>query len=99
MILLVQHTVRDYDAWKPFFDEHEGVRAKYGCKGHTIYRSSDSPNDVTVLLRWESRERADEFYRDPSLAETMQKSGVISEPRIAWLDEADWATYAGRKAA
>lgn len=99
MILLVQHTVRDYDAWKPVFDDHEGARVKHGCKGHTIYRSSDSPNDVSILLRWESRDGAEEFYRDPSLAEAMQKGGVISEPRITWLEEADWATYAGRKAA
>jgi len=99
MILIVQHTVRDYDAWKPVFDEHESVRAKYGCLGHTIYRDADEPNNVTLLLRYESRERADEFMRDPSLRETMERGGVISEPRATWVEEAEVASYAERRAA
>src|SRR5665811_1520886 len=43
MNLIVQHTVRDYAAWKPVFDEHQSVCAKYGCRGHTIYRDADKP--------------------------------------------------------
>src|SRR5665648_1158009 len=74
MNLIVQHTVRDYDAWKPVFDEHQSVRAKYGCRGHTIYRDADKPNDVTIVMDYESRERADEFMRDPSLAAAMAVS-------------------------
>jgi quinol monooxygenase YgiN len=99
MKLIVQHTVRDYDAWKPAFDEHESVRARYGCLGHTIYRDADNPNDVSILMDYESRERAEEFMRDPSLAEAMQKGGVISEPRATWLDTAETRSYAARRAA
>ena len=99
MILIVQHTVRDYEAWKLVFDEHESVRAKYGCHGHTIYRDADKPNDVSILMDYESRERADEFMRDPSLAEAMQRGGVIGEPRATWLEEAETSSYAGRRVA
>jgi quinol monooxygenase YgiN len=99
MFLIVQHTVRDYDAWKPFFDEHESVRAKYGCLGHTIYRDAGKPNDLSIFTRWESRERAEEFARDPSLAEAMQRGGVVSEPRITWVDEAETRSYTERRAA
>ena len=99
MILIVQHTVRDYDAWKAVFDEHESVRVKYGGLGHTIYRDADKPNDLTLFMKYESRERADEFMRDPSLAEAMQRGGVISELRATRLDEAEVASYAERRAA
>lgn len=99
MFLVVQHTVRDYDAWKPVFDEHESVRAKYGSQGHTIYRDADDPNSVTIFNRFESRERAEEFARDPSLAEAMQRGGVLTEPRIMWVEEADTASYAKSRAA
>ena len=99
MLLIVQHRVLDYDAWKPVFDEHESVRARYGGQGHTIYRSADDPNDLTLLLRYESRERADELMRDPSLREAMEKGGVISEPRFTWLEEAEASSYAARRAA
>ena len=99
MDIIVQHTVRDYDEWKPAFDEHEATRRRFGCTGHTIYRDPDSPNDLTLLMSWESRERAEEFLRDPSLREAMEKGGVTSEPRSFWLEEADSRRYSARRAA
>ncbi len=99
MKIIVQHTVGDYDAWKPAFDEHEATRAKYGCTGHTIYRDPDNPNDLTIITSWESREGAEGFTRDPSLREAMEKGGVVSEPRVTMLEEAETCTYSARRAA
>ena len=47
---LVRQRVRDYAKWKQVFDEHGGVRETAGSKGKYIYRNSDDPNDVFVLL-------------------------------------------------
>ena len=58
MILIVRHTVRDYAAWKPVFDEGEGLRTEYGLLSHTIYRTIEDPNDLTLEFQIESRERA-----------------------------------------
>ena len=99
MILLLQHTVRDYDAWKPVFDENEGVRAKYGATSHTVYRDADKPNDLTILVQFESRERAEGLMRDPSLKEAMKRGGVVSEPHATWLEGGFTASYAKPKAA
>lgn len=99
MDLILQHTVRDFDAWKPVFDEHGPVRARYGCTGHTLYRSADSPNDVTVVLSWGSREQAEEFQRDPTLREAMERGGVISEPRMQWVETVETRSYSASKAA
>ena len=99
MDIIVQHTVRDYDAWKPAFDEHEATRAKYGCTGHTIYRDPDNRNDLTILTSWRSREDAQRFMDDPSLKAAMEKGGVTSEPRITLLEEADSRRYAASRAA
>ncbi len=99
MNLVVQHTVKDYDAWKSVFDEHESTRAKHGATGHTIYRDADDPNSLTVFNRFATREGAEAFSRDPSLKEAMERGGVTSEPRIMWVEEADSATYSARKAA
>ena len=99
MDIIVQHTVRDYDEWKPAFEAHESERARHGCTGHTIYRDPDSPNDVTIFMSWESRERAEEFMRSPSLQEAMKNGGVTSEPRATWLDEDETRSYASSRAA
>jgi len=99
MELIIQHTVRDFDAWKPVFDEHETVRARYGCLGHTIYRGGEGGNEVTAITSWESRERAEEFARDPSLREAMERGGVVSEPRIQWVEAFETRSYAASRAA
>jgi quinol monooxygenase YgiN len=99
MEIIVQHTVRDYEAWKPAFDEHGKVRAKHGCLGHTVYRSEQDPNDITVITEWPSREQAREFVEDPSLREAMERGGVIGEPRISWVDEVETVSYAAQRAA
>ena len=99
MYLIVQHTVSDYDAWKPVFDEHESVRAKHGCEGHIVYRDLGSPNAVTVVTKWPSRERAEEFSRDPSLAEAMRRGGVVGEPRVSFTEKTESIPYTARKAA
>ena len=99
MDVIVQHTVRDFDAWKSAFDEHETTRIRHGCLGHTVYRDPDHPNDVTVIMSWRSRESAEDFVRDPSLQEAMEKGGVISEPRVTFVEETETRTYAASRAA
>lgn len=99
MEVIIQHTVRDFDAWKSVYDEHESVRAKYGCLGHSLYRGTEDPNEVTVVSSWESRERADEFMRDPSLREAMERGGVITEPRVTWVDQVESVSYEARRVA
>lgn len=89
MILIVRHTVRDYDAWKPVFDGHESVRAKYGLLSHIIYHAAEDPNDLTIEFQIESRERAEGILTDPSLAEAMERGGVIGEPLVVWLEKVE----------
>jgi heme-degrading monooxygenase HmoA len=99
MIVIVQHKVRDYDAWKVVFDEHRAVRTRHGATGHELYRGVEDPNEVTVVNRFPSREQAEAFAADPSLKEAMERGGVVSEPRITWAREADAADYRQSKAA
>ncbi len=99
MYVIVKHTVRDYDAWKPAFDEHESARAGHGCEGHTVYREIGNPNEVQVITRWPSRERAEDFVRDPSLREAMERGGVIGEPSVSFVEETETLSYAKSRAA
>jgi heme-degrading monooxygenase HmoA len=99
MIIMVQHTVRDYDAWKAVFDEHQAVRTQYGATGHLLYQGAEDPNEVTVVNQFPSREQAEAFAADPSLKEAMERGGVISEPRITWAQETEDVDYRQTKAA
>ena len=93
MIVLVQHKVRDFDAWKPVFAEHGDIRRRHGATGHVLYRGLDDPNEVTIVNFFPSREQAQAFLADPSLKEAMDRGGVISEPRLTWADEVETVDY------
>jgi len=93
MVIIVQHKVRDFDAWKPMFDEHGDVRRSYGATGHEIYRGIDDPNDVTIVNHFASRAQAEAFAADPSLREVMARAGVISDPQMTWAEEAETVEY------
>lgn len=99
MIIMVQHTVSDYDAWKRVFDEHEAVRRQHGATGHQLYRGADDPNAVTVINYFPSREQAEAFATDPSLKDAMERGGVVSEPRVTWVEESESVDYRQTKAA
>lgn len=92
--LIVRHRVRDYDAWLPGFIEHGEVRRRYGGLGHQVYRLTEDPNDVTVVLLFKDTEGARAFVADPSLAEAMQRAGVVSAPQELFCEQADVAEYA-----
>jgi len=93
MIILVQHKVSDFDAWKLVFEEHGDIRRRHGATGHVLYRGLDDPNEVTIVNFFPSREQAQAFLADPSLKEAMDRGGVISEPRLTWADEVETVDY------
>jgi len=99
MYLVISHTVRDYDDWKPVFDAGEQVRTRHGCTGHEIYRGDDEANDLTIMLDFPSREAGEAFMADPELRQHMDEAGVTSEPRTMWVTQTQCVDYRERKAA
>ena len=65
--VLVRHKVRDYDGWKPGFDDHATTRQASGSKGGFVFRNTDSPNEVLVLLEWDDLEKARGFVQSDEL--------------------------------
>jgi len=92
-VLVVHHRVRDYDAWKPVFDEHAEVRKQHGAVRHWLYRTAGDPNDVVVAMEFGSQEQANEFLADPSLREAMERAGVEGEPDIHVREEIEEVRY------
>jgi quinol monooxygenase YgiN len=66
-VLVIQHPVRDFQAWKKAFDSDPAGRAKNGVTRHAIYRPHDDPNYVIVSMEFASREQAQKFLELPAL--------------------------------
>lgn len=82
IIVVVQHDASDYDAWRPVFDEHGPARQAHGCMSERVYRDADNPNSIIIVMEWPSKEAAEGFMADPSLAEAMARGGVLGPPTV-----------------
>jgi len=88
--LLVRHKVEDYEGWKPVFDHDYGAtREQWGSKGGRILRNADDPNELVMLLEWDSLENARKFAHAEELREAMRRAGVADQPDVYFLEEVE----------
>jgi heme-degrading monooxygenase HmoA len=86
--ILVHHNCEDFAKWKKAFDNHSAMRAQYGSKGGKVFQSANNPNELFVLLEWDSLENLQKFAQSDTLKSGMQEAGVVGMPAIYFLDEA-----------
>jgi len=85
--LLVHHKIEDYNKWKPAFDAHSSLRSEGGSQGGKVFRSANDPNELFVLLEWDSVENAQKFVQSDKTKEAMQEAGVVGMPAIYFVEE------------
>jgi hypothetical protein len=95
-MIVIQHPVADFQAWKKAFDSDPLGRARSGVTRHTIYRAADDPNYVVVNLEFASLEHAQKYM--PALralwgrvGDKMGFGGTGPQARI--LDETESVNY------
>ncbi len=86
--IVVRHTVKDFDTWKPYYDEQALARDRYGIQDDGVYRGASDPNNIVLVFQTDDYERAREFFESDDLRETMQKAGVVSAPTVWVMDGA-----------
>ncbi len=86
--VMVRHKVADYVRWKEAFDGHLSARKAAGEVGNRVLLSVDDPHEVTLLLDWDSLERARRFAKSDDLKQKMQQSGVVGDPDVSFLEDA-----------
>jgi hypothetical protein len=87
--MIVKHKVKDYNRWKPAFDAHATTRKNGGSKGGRLFKSSDNPNELTIIWKWDSIENARKFASSPDLEKVMREAGVIGKPEIYFIEEVE----------
>ena len=89
-ILLVDHRVADFDAWRTVYDEIRGWQHDSGVRFEQVLRSADNPNRVVVTHAFESRSAAESFVNNPELQEAMGRAGVDGPSvKIEYFDEVE----------
>jgi hypothetical protein len=95
-VVIVRHTVADYDTWKAGYDAHEPVRRAAGCTSVSVSReptADDGATDVTIAMQFPDATAAERFLGDPGLPAAMQAAGVVGIPDIRVTELVDSADY------
>ena len=86
IFVYVRHEVADYIKWRRHFDADLTRRKEGGATGiEYVYRDVENQNLVSIIMEWESMEKARMFLADPLLKKITQDAGVISEPEVHFL--------------
>lgn len=80
--IIIFSKVKDYDAWKKSFDEHNDVRKNGGVNDRGVGYSFADKNNVTVVLAINDMKKARDFVKSPELKARMDSAGVIGKPDI-----------------
>jgi heme-degrading monooxygenase HmoA len=87
-VSLMQSHVENYGEWKKVFDANAGLRKSHGAISEEVYHGIDDPNAVTIIVKWDSLEKAKKFAESSELKAAQQKSGVQGLPEVSFLTEA-----------
>jgi hypothetical protein len=84
-----KHKVRDYEQWRPYFDGDQQRIHSAGARCLNVMRSTEDPNEVHFLFDVPDLHRFLSVLQAPETGDIMQKAGVLEQPQIYRLEEAN----------
>ena len=78
--MFIRYVVRDYSTWREGFDAHESARTAVGMTHVEIYRSTEVPNEVVLMIDVADRHRVEEFAASEEVRLSNLRLGVIGTP-------------------
>ncbi len=91
IVVAVQHSVADYEAWKSVYDERSP--GSFGALFARVNRLVSDPSTIAVVAGFESVEAANDMIESPDLKAAMDRAGVTSAPRFEVYEEAESVQY------
>ena len=81
-VVILSHSVADYDKWKTYYDADAATRADAGFKEVICGQRADDPNVAYMVFETDNPEVVHQMLADPKLGEVMQEAGVTSPPEV-----------------
>ncbi len=87
-LLIIQHKVGDYATFVQVFMDDQERRRRAGCLGARVHRRADDPNDVWVVLEFDTAEHAREHAEGLELREAINwATSNVSMPSFVVLEQ------------
>ncbi len=82
--IFLRHSVADYDAWRPLYDDDVARRDTAGLTEVGVFRDASDPN--SVLLVWDTDDVSgfEAMLADEGLKAVMDEAGVTGPPEV-WI--------------
>ena len=86
--VLIEHRVGDFETFRQVYLDDAERRERLGCRGGVVFRVADDPDNVIVMLDWETVEGAREFAGSLELEQALEWStSNVATPRVTVLDQ------------
>lgn len=89
-LLLVKHTVENFDKWLHAFKKIKHISQSYGCTKTCIWRESSYPNSILIMFEFETEKQAHEYMEDDEIVRACQEGNLSRHARIEFFDEFDY---------
>ncbi len=88
VFVVARHKVADYAKWKQAIEGAVAMRKAGGEQSIRIFRTVDDPNNLLLLMEWDSLGNSQKYLQSEDLQKAMQDAGVVDQPDIYILEEA-----------
>lgn len=85
-LALVLHRVEDFDAWQKVYESTAQLQADGGVTSASYNRMADDPDNVLVLLYFDTVAEGRALFANPELLAAMGRAGIKDEPRMEFYD-------------
>jgi hypothetical protein len=85
--VIVQHRVKDFDHWRPFFVNDAQRQRKAGFTNWHLCRNIDDPKDLVIVFDCNDLDKAREVYSDPAVGKIIEKAGVVGDTKFLLVEE------------
>lgn len=88
-LLIIEHTVGDYETFEKVFLDDQERRRRSGSKGARVHRNADNPNNVYVVIEFATAQQARTHAEGLELHEAIKwATGNVSMPSFVVLEPA-----------
>jgi heme-degrading monooxygenase HmoA len=74
--VVIEHQIYDFDMLKTVYTDDAERRRRLGCRGGHIWRAADDPDNVSVVLEWDTVEHARDFAGSFELEQALHWSSA-----------------------
>jgi hypothetical protein len=89
IILQIEHSVPDFQAWKKAFDSDPAKRKESGVRSYRIFKAIDNPSYVIIELAFNDVKTADSFHQVLKKVWNNVEGRVMMNPQSRIVEEVE----------